>query len=268
MKKTASGNKGIKRIIAAALAAAAAMAAAAVAASAAGAESIPAAGEKAVVCSAEQSREPIAEGKVFGIGEKIKLDNEYAVIDDFAGGSKTACITGEFTPDTEFIGYTMKERLQGPSAAHWFGTDDMGRDIFSRVMYGARYSLLIAIATVALSLVVGVTLGAIAGFLGGKADLYIFRVLDVIGSIPGLMMGIIVVSALGRSTQSLVIAMAISALSNPLAAMVQKQLTALRGCEAHFTVILPEEDAKVYQRLGVHVSCEPKYEVRRLYHKK
>lgn len=112
MKKTVSGNKGIKRIIAAALAAAAAMAAAAIAASAAGAESIPAAGEKAVVCSAEQSREPIAEGKVFGIGEKIKLDNEYAVIDDFAGGSKTACITGEFTPDTEFIGYTMKGQFE------------------------------------------------------------------------------------------------------------------------------------------------------------
>ena len=115
-----------------------------------------------------------------------------------------------FDYKTDVIGYTMKDRLQGPSAAHWFGTDDMGRDIFSRVMYGARYSLLIAIATVALSLVVGVTLGAVAGFLGGKADLYIFRVLDIVGSIPGLMMGIIVVSALGQSTQSLVIAMAIS----------------------------------------------------------
>ncbi|MBE6989874.1 MAG: DUF1846 domain-containing protein [Ruminococcaceae bacterium] len=69
-------------------------------------------------------------------------------------------------------------------------------------------------------------------------------------------------------SDEVLIALAISALSNPLAAMVQKQLTALRGCEAHFTVILPEEDAKVYQRLGVHVSCEPKYEVRRLYHKK
>ena len=115
-----------------------------------------------------------------------------------------------FDYKTDVIGYTMKDRLQGPSAAHWFGTDDMGRDIFSRVMYGARYSLLIALATVALSLIIGVTLGAIAGFLGGKADLYIFRVLDVIGSIPGLMMGIIVVSALGQSTQSLVIAMAIS----------------------------------------------------------
>ena len=120
------------------------------------------------------------------------------------------CADVIFDYKTDVIGYTMKDRLQGPSAAHWFGTDDMGRDIFSRVMYGARYSLLIAIATVALSLVIGVTLGAVAGFLGGKADLYIFRVLDIVGSIPGLMMGIIVVSALGQSTQSLVIAMAIS----------------------------------------------------------
>ena len=54
----------------------------------------------------------------------------------------------------------------------------------------------------------------------------------------------------------------------PLAAMAQQQLTALRGCDAHFTVILSEEDAKLYKRLGIHVSCEPKYEMRRLYHKK
>ena len=76
-----------------------------------------------------------------------------------------------FDYKTDVIGYTMKDRLQGPSAAHWFGTDDMGRDIFARVMYGARYSLLIAIATVALSLVVGVTLGAIASMLPGVKGL-------------------------------------------------------------------------------------------------
>lgn len=110
----------------------------------------------------------------------------------------------------DVIGYKMKEKLQGPSAKHWFGTDDMGRDIFARVMYGARDSLAIALSTVALSLVVGVALGAVAGFLGGKADLIIFRLLDVFGAIPSLMMGIIVVSALGQSTMSLVIAMAVS----------------------------------------------------------
>jgi len=69
-------------------------------------------------------------------------------------------------------------------------------------------------------------------------------------------------------SDEVLIALTISALSNPLAKLAQEQLTALRGCEAHFTVILPEEDAKVYRRLGIQVSCEPKYEIRKLYHKK
>ncbi|MBO4854363.1 MAG: DUF1846 domain-containing protein [Oscillospiraceae bacterium] len=68
-------------------------------------------------------------------------------------------------------------------------------------------------------------------------------------------------------SDEVLIALTISALSNPLAAMVQKELKNLRGCEAHFSTILSEEDAKLYNRLGIHVSCEPKYEVRKLYHR-
>jgi len=68
-------------------------------------------------------------------------------------------------------------------------------------------------------------------------------------------------------SDEVLIALTISALSNPLAALVQQQLKNLRGCEAHFTVILSEEDAKLYHRLGIRVSCEPKYEIRKLYHK-
>ena len=69
-------------------------------------------------------------------------------------------------------------------------------------------------------------------------------------------------------SDEVLIALTISALTNPLAVLARQQLTALEGCEAHFSVVLPEEDAKVYKRLGIHVSCEPKYEVRRLYHKR
>ena len=119
-----------------------------------------------------------------------------------------------FDYNTQVIGYTMRDRLQGPSAKHWFGTDAMGRDIFCRVMYGARYSLLIALATVALALVIGMPIGAVCGYFGGRVDLLVSRVLDIIGSIPGLMMGIVVVSALGQSTQSLIIAMSVSRFVN------------------------------------------------------
>ena len=68
-------------------------------------------------------------------------------------------------------------------------------------------------------------------------------------------------------SDEVLIALAISALTNPLAAMVQAQLKSLRGCDAHFSVIISEEDAKLYKRLGINVSCEPKYEVKSLYHK-
>ena len=65
----------------------------------------------------------------------------------------------------------------------------------------------------------------------------------------------------------MLIALAISGLTNPLAALVQQQLGALRGCDAHFSVIISEEDRNLYKRLGIHVSCEPKYESKQLYHK-
>ena len=68
-------------------------------------------------------------------------------------------------------------------------------------------------------------------------------------------------------SDEVLLALAISGLTNPLAAMVQTQLKNLRGCDAHFSVIISEEDIKLYKRLGINVSCEPKYEIKKLYHK-
>ena len=62
-------------------------------------------------------------------------------------------------------------------------------------------------------------------------------------------------------------ALCISALSNPIAQLAQERLGSLRGCDAHFSVIISEEDIKLYKRLGIHVTCEPRYEVKKLYHK-
>ena len=64
-----------------------------------------------------------------------------------------------------------------------------------------------------------------------------------------------------------VIALSISAVTNPLAERVLKKLDDLRGCDAHFSVIISEEDEKLYKRLGIHVCCQPRYEIKRLYHK-
>ena len=99
--------------------------------------------------------------------------------------------------------------LQGPSKAHWFGTDDLGRDIFSRLIYGGRYSLRIGIIAVAFATVAGAALGSIAGFYGGAFDMFIMRALDILQAVPGLILSIAVSATLGPGFTNCIIALAI-----------------------------------------------------------
>ncbi|HWG56716.1 MAG TPA: ABC transporter permease [Gaiellaceae bacterium] len=94
----------------------------------------------------------------------------------------------------------------GPSGEHLFGVDDLGRDQFSRIVYGARYSLLIGVVSVAVGLSVGLLLGAIAGYLGGIVDSVIMRLMDIMLSIPGLLLAIGIVAALGPGLTQIMIA--------------------------------------------------------------
>jgi peptide/nickel transport system permease protein len=94
----------------------------------------------------------------------------------------------------------------GPSADHWFGLDEQGRDQFSRVVYGARFSLLIGIVAVAVGLSIGLLFGAIAGYLGGWVDSLIMRLTDIMLSIPGLLLAIGIVAALGQGLWQIMIA--------------------------------------------------------------
>ena len=98
---------------------------------------------------------------------------------------------------------------QGPSSAHLFGTDDLGRDIFTRVFYGGRYSLSISIAAVLFSTAIGIVVGAIAGYFGGAADTVIMRLLDVIQAIPSMLLTIIISAALGVGIDKTIIAIAV-----------------------------------------------------------
>lgn len=120
-----------------------------------------------------------------------------------------ASIAAGFIYDYEkdIIAIDMSIARQGPSLQHWFGTDNLGRDIFARVLYGARYSLAISMGAVAIGLVIGVILGAIAGFYGGVIDQIIMRVVDVFYSIPNIMIAVVIVSVLGTNTVNLLIAL-------------------------------------------------------------
>jgi peptide/nickel transport system permease protein len=85
----------------------------------------------------------------------------------------------------------------GPSAKHWFGVDTLGRDELSRILYGARLSLIVGVVAVAVGLSVGIVLGSVAGYIGGFVDSLIMRVMDVMLAIPGLLFAIGVVAVLG-----------------------------------------------------------------------
>jgi peptide/nickel transport system permease protein len=100
------------------------------------------------------------------------------------------------------------EVLKAPSAAHWFGTDQVGRDIFSRVLYGARVSPVIAVIVLAIAALIGVPLGVAAGFIGGWVDEVIMRVTDVFLAFPPLLLALALAAVLPASLTSLTIAIA------------------------------------------------------------
>ena len=119
---------------------------------------------------------------------------------------------------------------QGPSAAHWFGTDELGRDIFSRVLYGGRYSISMGVLAVMISTTVGMTIGAIAGYFGGKVDNILMRLLDVIQSLPAMLLSIVLSAVLGPGYFNTILALSVNGMPAS-ARMLRAQMMKVRGNE-------------------------------------
>lgn len=122
-----------------------------------------------------------------------------------------------FAPLIAPYGYSDMDVLNmlcGPSKEHWFGTDQLGRDMLSRCIYGARITLPIAIFTVVAACFSGGVLGVLCAYFGGQFDNIVMRVLDIWGSIPGIMLSIAVVAALGNNMYVLVIGLSVGAVPN------------------------------------------------------
>ena len=125
----------------------------------------------------------------------------------------------------------LSDRLLPPSSAHWFGTDELGRDVLSRTIYGARISLTVAVTVVALSLAIGLLLGALAGFYGGATDTLInLYVSNAFLSLPGILLAVAFVAFLGPSLPNLILALALSGWVN-YARLVRAQVLAMKERE-------------------------------------
>ena len=112
--------------------------------------------------------------------------------------------------DNVVVKMNIADRLQHPGAAHWFGTDELGRDILARIVYGARISLLIGISAIFVSLMVGLVLGGAAGFYGGKIDALIMRAMDVFLSLPDVLLALAIIAAFGNTKVNLTIAIGLA----------------------------------------------------------
>ncbi len=124
----------------------------------------------------------------------------------------------------------LVNRFMFPSSAHWFGTDEFGRDILSRIIFGARISLQVGLIAVGISLVCGGLLGAIAGYYGGRLDNVIMRAMDVLLAIPGTLLAIAIAASLGPGLYNLMIAVGISAVPS-YARIVRGSVLTLQGQE-------------------------------------
>jgi peptide/nickel transport system permease protein len=138
--------------------------------------------------------------------------------------------TAPFIAPYDPIKVDVSQTLEPPSLNHFFGTDDLGRDVFSRVLWGARVSLSVGVISVSIGFFVGVSLGLAAGYLGGTFDLVVMRVIDALLSFPALVLAIAITAALGPQIQNAMIAIGIVAVPG-YARLTRGQVLSVRARE-------------------------------------
>ena len=159
--------------------------------------------------------------------------------------------------DQVVIKQNLKMRLKPPSAQHWLGTDEFGRDIFARLIHGARVSLKVGVVAVGIAIVAGGFLGAIAGYYGGKLDNIVMRVMDIFLAVPSILLAIAIVSALGPNLINLMVAISISSIPR-YARIVRASVLSIRDQEfVEAAKAIGASDARIILRHIIPNSLAP-----------
>ena len=161
-----------------------------------------------------------------------------------------APLVAPFSPREQNLAALQGGCCPGPSAEHWFGLDELGRDEFSRIIFGARYSLLIGVVSVTVGFFFGSLLGAVAGFFGGIVDSVIMRITDIWLTIPGFLMAIGIVAMLGPGLTQIMIA--IGVINVPLFARLLRG-SVLAQRENDFVLAARSVGVPRRQILGAHI---------------
>lgn len=141
-----------------------------------------------------------------------------------------AAVVGPWLTPFDAAAQELALRLEGPSCTHWFGLDELGRDILARVLVGGRISLLVGVVVVSVSAAVGTMMGAMAGYFGGHVDEAISRLIDILLAFPGLLLAIALVAVLGPSLTNVVLALSLIGWVG-YARVVRSQVLQLRELE-------------------------------------
>jgi ABC-type dipeptide/oligopeptide/nickel transport system permease subunit len=145
----------------------------------------------------------------------------------FLVGTLFTTLLAPWTLALDPLSQDLAATLEGPSAAHWFGTDELGRDILARVVYGARTSLLTAAGAVLLAASIGIPIGLVGGFFGGWRDALLMRFIDVLLALPGILLAMALIAVLGRSQVAALVAVGITGIPN-FARITRAQVLSLR----------------------------------------